>query len=260
MSTQNMDRQPFIVVGAQRTGSTLLVGLLDSHPHIVTGGEALNPKAVEEGYISWPRAEVREDAALLDLRRHHPAAFIDRLFSVGGAAAHRAVGFKFMYDHGTRQPEALEHLRTIEGLRVIHIRRRNLLRRLLSHERARQSGEWTVRVGQSGAAEPPKVVLGARACAKDFEYMEAKAAEYDRLFAHRAVHHVVYEELAASPAEVAGDAIRFLGLDPTADLAVRLRKQSPPMPLADSIENFRELQRHFVEDVGVPRWAAFFAD
>lgn len=66
------DPIPFVILAKPRTGSNLLVNLLDQQPRIRSGGEAVNVKHV---CAKWP---LNWTVAERDANRTH---FIDRLLS-----------------------------------------------------------------------------------------------------------------------------------------------------------------------------------
>lgn len=114
----------FCILCSGRTGSELLVELLNSHPQIRCDKEILRT------HQRWPLSYVRGRARAAQLR---------------GA---RAYGFKFTSDQfgllGVEPTRLVRWLRR-EGFSPIHLVRRNLLRQSLSHLRARGSGRYHVR-------------------------------------------------------------------------------------------------------------------
>lgn len=108
----------FVVLSRGRTGSTLLVDLLRCHPAIRCEGEVLSHRI----FVTSPEILIRARA---------------RLF------ASRVYGFKIRPAHygaqGIRHPKAFLAALQAEGWRLVHLRRRNVLRVALSSLRREQT-------------------------------------------------------------------------------------------------------------------------
>jgi len=114
----------FVILSSARTGSNLLQTMLSSHEQIASYGELFNQD--DPGRILWnnPRPSSAEDVALRDA---DPCGFLERrVFAVPRSV--RAVGFKLFYFHAPDGPWSAiwPYLRSMPGLRVIHIRRINI--------------------------------------------------------------------------------------------------------------------------------------
>lgn len=130
------NRTRFVIVSTQRSGSTWLTDLLNSHPDIAGYTELFLAKG--EGAPNWGRYRdmlywqtYRKD--LRGFGRHiRPLGvyrYLDEAF-----ARHpdkRAVGLKLMYTQIAMLPETLLYLRS-RDVRVIHLLRRNVLDVVLS--------------------------------------------------------------------------------------------------------------------------------
>lgn len=138
-----------------RTGSTLLVDLLNGSPDVHCDGEILTRGVVLP--TAWVTAH----------RRRHP----DRVY-----------GFKVKVDQLLQRqhlPDPADWLGGMHrrGWRVIHLRRRNLLRHVLSNTAASERGRYHERAGESPAThralriDPMELMhwLGVRAWTRDEE-------------------------------------------------------------------------------------------
>jgi LPS sulfotransferase NodH len=240
----------FVIVCAERTGSNLLVGLLKSHPDTTVGGELYNLTFVRSESIPWQLGEITERPEVIALRQSDPVRFLDVLFDTARVQGHRAIGFKLLYRQGDRVPEIRDHLIGEREIRVIHIKRRNLLRRLLSEQRARATGVWWV--PKNEAAPPqPTIHLDLLDCLRDFDYVETKQAEYDEYFKDHEVLEVFYEDLANDTQAVATRVAEFLGLPARGGLRIGAKKTGLDS-LRDAIENYEELK------ASVLRMASYF--
>jgi hypothetical protein len=143
------DPQPirFVISCAARTGSTMLVHLLRSHPRIVCHGEVFERRRI--GHLAGRYGALRQadetlDAELWRQRTGQPAEFLrDVVFDSQGLDV---VGFKFKTDEAFARPwadiQALVARDT--SIRVIRLRRRDLLGQFVSHQVVLEQGAKTL--------------------------------------------------------------------------------------------------------------------
>src|SRR5262249_32263048 len=125
----------------------------------------------------------------------------------------RVVGFKLMYSHGLSQRPLLDRLSEDRTVKIIHLTRRNLLRRLVSERQARATQQWAVPRG--ARLDPrPSVAITIDDIITSIQTVEANQARFDALFSNHQVLRLVYEDLAERPEHVAARAADFLGLPP----------------------------------------------
>jgi len=115
--------EPFLILAMGRSGSNLLASLLRCHPDIDCEGEILSRRII--GYTPCPHVWLQGRKAL-----HHRPRY----------------GFKLKYYHLTtdqRVHDPSRFLATLagEGWKIIHLRRRNLLRQSLSNLRLIRTGK-----------------------------------------------------------------------------------------------------------------------
>ncbi|MEM6905211.1 MAG: sulfotransferase [Pseudomonadota bacterium] len=125
------EARPFLIFGRGRSGSTLLVSLLDSHPAVVCHGETMRYRVLA------------------------PEVMIRRVLRVAGRApGAAAVGFKLLsyqlrdIHRFPPQSDLLARLAG-EGVRIFYLRRENLVRHALSNLVARQ--RWVFHSTDPGA-------------------------------------------------------------------------------------------------------------
>lgn len=247
--------QRFVVVCAERTGSNLLIGLLGSHPACQAAGELFNPRQVESGRVAGfpPPDQTRLHA----LRCASVPDFIAHVFADGERSGYMATGFKFMYGHAKSSPVALDYLRNDTGICIIHLKRRNLLRRFISHRQASQSEVWRRAVDptlpESRRADYPALRVPFHEVVADMLKHEKRQAEFDEHFQRHRVLEVFYEDLAIAPQEEGARVAAFLGLDVEAPLRVETVKTGHDS-LPGSVENYEELRAE------MRRWLSFFDD
>jgi LPS sulfotransferase NodH len=228
----------FVIFGQGRTGSTLLTESLNAHPDIRCEGEILKRR------VRSPRTFVENRARL---------------------ARTRAYGFKVKIYQLTRDQglsEIPEHhavrafLRSLsdDGWRLIHLRRRNLLRHAVSSLLLVRTGVAHRRREERLA----KVVVDCDLVVRRMMERESFAIREEaalQALPHRAV---VYEDHLLDPADRARcltEIVGELGLAPCDGLTTSLRRNTPPR-LEDLIENYDEL----AEALAPTRFAKFLDD
>jgi LPS sulfotransferase NodH len=247
------DYARFIVVGRSRTGSNLLRSLLNAHSRVEAYGEVFrNPgrEAMDWDHTGYLRQSDRMHRLLLD----DPVKFIETRVFRRYPAEIAAVGFKIFYYHAQErswQP-VWPYLKQQTAIRVIHMKRRNMLSTHLSRKRAEITDVW---VNTSGQAEQPvAVTLDYDQCLADFQRTRAWEETCDAQFASHPKIDLFYEDLAQDNDREMRRVQQFLGLD-YQPVAPAIYKQSQ-QTLAEAIANYDDLRGKFT---GTP-WAAFFAD
>jgi len=118
----------FIILATQRTGSTLLVSYLKCHENTPCYGELFQgiktPRLSVPRYIEWKR-----------FYRKNIKRYIDNHLPENG-------GFKLMYGQLDRYPE-LRELLIHRNTFIIHLQRKNLLRRYVSLQLAKEFNKWS---------------------------------------------------------------------------------------------------------------------
>lgn len=227
----------FIVLGMGRTGSNVLASSLRNHPDALCFGELFNNR------VLWAYPGYRHTDAQARWRDAAPADFIEQqVFGRPIPAGIKAVGFKLFYYHteAWRQLEAMD-------LRVIHLKRLNLLELIVSMARALDGGPWA---GRSRHDE--HVTLDPHELRASFERIEAWWQEFDERFPHAL--QVTYEDLVADTNAVMNRVCRYLEL-PDYELSSGMRKQEW-RPMRERIANFDDLREQF----SGTRWSCFFEE
>lgn len=244
----------FIIVCAARTGSTLLRLLLQSHSDVCCHGEIITPDPQRALQLAGMKAEYKSNLRdlLIETRKADPARFLQDFALYPGRFL--AVGLKIKYSEfvpeviGNARDWVLEH----KDVKIIHLKRENLLRRLVSHRLAVQSGVTMVlRGGDVPAYESLRLDLDT--CIHDFAAVRAEEERFAALFSDHAVLDVTYERVVDPNSGECARILDFLGV-PQAPLTTRMVKLGRD-DLADSIENYDDLRR---QAQGTP-YAHFFA-
>lgn len=258
----------FMILADARTGSNLLAQALDSHPRIRCFREVFNwtVPSIDFGVDGFDPG----DREAIALRQSDPLRFLsERIFGDAPAGVH-AVGFKLIYAHIWGYPGLLEGLVADTELDILHLHRRNHLRKLVSLRLAERSGEW-VRDGRYTGAGMPGVartlrhpvgalrralrrVRAGRArstplrltideCRRFFFRASWAEQHFAELFAGHRTHDIWYRELLATRTEALAAVEDFLGVE-HAPVTISLQRQNPA-PLEDLIENYDEVRRAF---------------
>jgi hypothetical protein len=250
------ERTRFFILARGRTGSTLLHQLLDSHPQCICFEEIFADRPLpDESPADYPAPMLEGMRRDEGLRSSDPVAFLDRyVFADDLPPAIRSVGFKLFYFHSNGgRSELWDHLRRDQGVRVVHLRRRNLLRMFLSMKIAFKTGAWWSLSGMPGLDERA-VVLDPDEFRAYVDQSLRQRDSAEAAFASHPIFPLWYEEFEDYPRDSARiDALLdFLGL-PAARLHSEMRRQNPE-PLRQLIVNFDELKERFA---GTPLSAYF---
>jgi LPS sulfotransferase NodH len=239
MTNTDRDRTRAILLTTQRTGSTFLIECLGSHPDIESVGELLIGSPEKRGPIKTRR--FRTLAKTLQFARS--GAWMPRhrmeSFFTGGVAKVRL--FKAMYNH-ISNPLTLGYLRRHTEIRILHLRRNNLLKvyvsKLLMTEgkRVRSSGPVAV---SKVHVDPVAALAAVRKTRDQYEHFETVFGAHRRL-------QLVYENLieAQTLNPLVSSAIcDFLEIE-RVPMRSRLMKVNPDC-LADFVVNYDELASYF---------------
>ena len=281
---RSRDYVRFIILSGARTGSNMLASSLNSSRNIICFRELFNwiVNFIDfnvEGYD-------RMSAEARTLRARDFKKFLQELIFCARPEEIRAVGFKMPYPHFSGFPGLLEFLVEDTEIRVLHLKRRNLLRALVSSRIARMTGRWgedrkptlASELGPTNALsavrhplraavrvrnllwprEPPgkapkaPVTLSEEECRASFMQVERDAAMYASRLSEHPMLTLYYEDLLRHRKDVLNRVQSFLGLQPR-QLAVTMRRQNPE-PLSGLVENYDELHAALKDTP----YAAFF--
>lgn len=223
----------FIVIARSRTGSNLLISYLDSHPNIHAD---------------------REVFAKLNGRDYK--SVLSRVYGKQPRKI-KAAGFKIFYYHPMDEngQHIWDYLIKSEDIFVIHLKRFNILRTMISRKIAEKQDSWELK--------NPTVPLDKNEKCVDFTFSELenafkKTREWeihgDKIFEKHRLISVYYEDIVKDPENTLEKVIRFIGVD-NLSLKTNLRKQNPER-LRDLVTNYDELKSAF----SGTEWQAFFEE
>lgn len=263
------DYTRFVIVSGPRTGSHMLAQALNSSRDIVCFREVFNylldfVQFEVEGYDN-------SSARDLALREEAPLRFLDERIFCRHPEEVRAVGFKYHYAQVWGYRGLRERLVVDTEIRVVHLRRRNLLRMLVSREIAAETGVWFAEprtdltprrvLTRIWARLPNAVRMPLRAARRRLSNAPKRsqksltiapeelrsfiirtkltADHFDKVFGQHPQLTVFYEDILDDRERVLGHVQAFIGVEPRR-LKVTMRQQNPE-PLRELLANYDEL-------------------
>lgn len=237
----------FVIVGAARTGSTMLVKTLDGVDGICCHGELLNNDGVRgyadgfDPYAATPEERKARSERLDRARKSDQAGFIrDAL-----AGGHSATGFKALYSvlFDTRWSPSVDYLVAERDIKFVHLVRHNDLRRYVSQLILQAGGTNHSAVGgRSNRSVSVTVDIDAFLTSRDATRREVERAR--ALIDKHDVLEVGYEDMADEPGKVIAGVCEFLGVIVEPASVEPALKKVGASDLRDSVRNFDELLAH----------------
>lgn len=245
------DYTRFIILGRSRTGSNLLRGLLSSHASVTIFSEIFQNRDA----ISWGLPYYTTTPKILNKFHNDPVGFLKEQIFRKAPINTRAVGFKIFYYHAQDEiwKSVWDYLVENKDIRVLHIKRQNILRTHLSKVRAEQSGRWANITGKTEEDQP--VRLDYDQLVQDFKRTRSMEEAGDELFKDHPILEVVYEKLASDYINEFKHVQNFLSLE-NWPIAPQTYKQARESSLSRAIENYDELKQKFNHTP----WESFFED
>ncbi len=237
----------FVIVGAPRTGSTLLVRTLNRLPGVCCHGELLQLQKVrgfEDGFDPLKATlEERNSRAerLHEQRSRDPWAFIENALNQGALAS----GLKLTFDIFFHQEweSVIAQLVAQPDIKFIHLQRHNELRRFVSEQMLYAGGPIH---SEAGGRNESKMTM-----AIDIEQFQRRHKHVQRwtnrfrsLTADREVLELSYEELAENLRCAIHTVTDFLSLPAPPTILTAPLKKVGAADLRESVTNFDELLQH----------------
>jgi LPS sulfotransferase NodH len=246
----NLNYTRFIILGRSRSGSNFLRGLLNSHSQITVYGEIFQ----NQQSIGWALPGYRQSRTLMQQFHQEPVRFIETKVFHKFPSQIKAVGFKIFYYHAQdgNWGAVWEYLKDDQSIRVLHIKRRNILKTHLSRVRALQSDHWVNVTGSNEVIQP--VVLDYEDCLQDFNRTREWEIESDRLFATHPMLEIYYEDLAKDYQAIMYQVEELLGV--AHEKLTPETFQQSSQPLSQSISNYADLKVRFQGTA----WEEFFTE
>lgn len=203
----------FAIVCMGRTGSSLLVNLLNSHPDIECQGELFRPATAFSKFPGMSRREFLEKHAYegdLPIR-----------------------GFKMPFDWILDHPCIFDDFRHL-GYKILRLNRRNALSHFVSIKLAQLNNNW-------GSRHPYSIGKTSVDAVELYQFIGSRHScntVLDRFSAPLECITLHYETIMAPQSHA--DVLQFLGARPHALTTDTIKQRS--RPLAEAIENIAELE------------------
>lgn len=212
----------FIVLTKARSGSNLLLSLLDCHSNVYVRGEEFKDVTPATYKNVW------------DFHWAKQPYFI------------KAAGLKIFYDHPQTGdcPKLWDDLIADRSIKVIHLIRKNSLQAFLSLQLAKKNDVWYLKQSDRKTNyDPGTITIDPDALLNAHNQALENQQKFDDLFRDHAIQHLYYEDLANNQLETVHKATEFLNLPlhkPHTD-----EKKAVTKPIRDVIKNYDELKTHF---------------
>jgi len=225
----------FLILAAQRTGSTVVGDALDQHSEISCEREMFlagqkRPRSYNQflQHSHWRRLEAR-------LR---PARSIESYLRgfFHAEPPLRAVGMKLMYN---QRSAVLDRWIDVHRPRIIHLVRHNAVKVIVSRLTAERRGVY--HVGSNEQAPEGAVEIPTEKLLSELEKLEAAVADQRSWLADRDALEISYEELLSDREALFTRLHEYLGVSPAGVPPLPLRKVNPD-ELARAVANFGELE------------------
>jgi len=187
----------FTLLSAARSGTSLVMRTLETHPDIWAAGEIFHSNP--EWHLP-PELTVPDQIRIRDI---DPTNFVDKVFLFG--ATKKATGFKMWYD---QNPVAAEYVLKNPDIKKIILSRTNKLATYSSGFAAEKSGIWNVHAKDANNYVPPYVFFSEESFDKHVAHHEALFNLY-RNGSVGDVLNLTYSELTRSGC---GRILTFLGV------------------------------------------------
>ena len=243
-----MKPTPFIIWFNQRSGSTHLVSLLDSHPEIACFAE-----------IFYQGEGLATNDLFSDSAVHEEGIFLEHFFSYrwgpeGSNIVKKpqkqkspgAVGFKLKYEQAERYPKVFQYLsKHYDRIKVIHLVRENFLSTIASSmfvpKLLNSFKRPNLHHGVSLEGISRTVKLNPDTILKELETLEAGITRSRNAVLEFDTLEVTYENLVQSQNGTCRRILQFLRVGDTQKLSSRFKKIMPSS-LEDYVENIDEIR------------------
>lgn len=235
----------FILLAARRSGTSLLIDCLNSHPDIACVKRAFglekkikNPTPDEHsgGFYMHRTKKVGNRVRYYTNRYGQIDEFLaEDVFGLN--VAEKAAGFRLIYEMSSRYPQVAEWAGN-NGARVIHLIRGNCLKTYISAVSARIHKMRHPREGDRVKAV--KIHIDPKQLVMELNKRTNEVQQQKKRFSGCPCHEVYYEDFIVNRDEESRRLLGFLDVEDTTSLSSDLVKINPDS-LGDVIENYEEV-------------------
>jgi hypothetical protein len=230
--SESAARTRYVIVGLPRSGTTLVHKAISGHPN----ASALNDELRVSPFWDRGLSTFTFGHETPEERRGGQVALFDAVTSIAASAETRALGVKCCVS-SPKEAELVvtSAMRTIPGVKMIVVVRRDLVAQYASLLRARRSGAWH---SWRHTDRPPVADVHIRPLLFD-RYVTNALDTMARLQCAKAAYLVVYEELVVNKADGFRGIFDFLAL-PDVPIDWELGDKVSPVP-ETYIDNYPEM-------------------
>ncbi len=236
--------QKFVIITLPRSGSTVLVKSLDTHPQIFCAGELFYfPGNIYHTECQFPFWRLRFLPNKINYLINIPRVlvrlnkFMDDFYLPKSKTGVKAIGFKMMYQHILYMPGIMHYLEK-NRVKVILLTRKDILRNVLSDMKARESGIYH---NESGNQQPmsKKFHVNLQALNEKIKETQMWANKLEVVAKNLETLNIDYADLENWDS-IMEKIQTFLGVE-YRQLTQASRRLNPTA-LHDMVENFEELK------------------
>jgi len=232
---ESANLQKFLIVSIPRSGSNMLVGMLDQHPEIQCYAELFHPDKIYNRDV-FSRHGIPDFT--LNQRNKDPFGYLDYIFRHKFKQNTKAIGFKIFPG---QNDELLQLLLQDSSIKKIILIRDNLLRCYLSLKSAELNNVYFIREGSEQIAPSDQsLVLDV----KDFiQYQKENTDFFNRILSKlkkSGLEYLVlhYENLLDREQQL--DLLNFIGIKPDPGLLKVISVKQRKKDITEKIINFDE--------------------
>ncbi|MDJ0531198.1 MAG: sulfotransferase [Xenococcaceae cyanobacterium MO_207.B15] len=228
----------FIITCAPRTGSTMLRMMLNSHPYIICHGEVISIKGKPNLGKEYQKKIAKTSDELATIRSQDPVKFLDEY--VLNQENCEAVGVKIKYLQLEEQFKSIfQRIANDKTIYIIHLTRKNLLKRYISNKLAGAKKTPTVIRDSTAKKEQPKIAINLQSCLEDILSVKEAEIRFREHFKNHKLFEIVYEDILADKNNQMNKLQNFLGVN-SIDLELQTVKVNSDN-LEEVVENYQEL-------------------
>lgn len=211
-------KSTFVITCAARTGSTMLRYLLDSHPQICCHGEAF----IRQGYLRFIFKNRRSFGLAPGYKEFAPSykskpieEFLTEDFLHSSDDGIRAVGFKFKTDEyfDPGYTEISRYLKSKDQIKVIHLRRQDLLAQYISYVFVDKKYNPTVSFDKLNTIKTKKITVKRKHLFNYLDLVTKREEDIISELGHHDIYDIWYEDLVRDRDDILSPLLQFLKVD-----------------------------------------------
>lgn len=240
----------FIVLGPQRSGTTVVSLALIEHPDILFYGELFNHQmgkrvSIAAREILGSGVKIPSELSNYGIKAcsatENGHAYLNRFYSLD--VPFRAIGFKMLYTNAIRglaNRTAWDYIVAHPEIKIIHVQRENLLEIVCSIARANMTNIWH----SYETVEAEKFSITPSDCLIYFKSIHHIPVRAQGMLKTHQVLDLKYNQIANDFQRIMSHIFSFLDVNTEVKTSQKLAKISQLQPNKEII-NYQELKEHF---------------